>query len=49
MSLRGQAAAEYVLVVALVLALFCGVSGVLRAALAGLFGAAAGVVALPLP
>jgi len=46
---RGQAAAEYVLIVALVIVLFCGVSTVLRAALSGLFGAVSGAVASPLP
>jgi len=46
---RGQAAAEYVLLVALVLGLFCGAAGILRTALAGLLNTASGVIALPLP
>jgi len=46
---RGQAAAEYVLTVALVVVLFCGVSFGLRAALAGLFGTVSGVISSPLP
>ena len=49
MKQRGQAAAEYVLTVALVVSLFCGVAAVLRLALSGLFKTVAGVISSPLP